>query len=310
MDDVDVRIMRELAQGRHEGLAWGEIDPSYREIARNIGVSRETVRDRVEKMSSTGFLRVFPVQVNPSLLGLKMGALSIDVPQTVQKAELVKQLSLVEGMVLVVTHISGMLGLSFYYEDDNALEKKISLIVGISGGKLWQFTVQQIPPCNVALSPKDWQVVSALQHRRKRSPGKIAGELGMSVRTLRRRTKRMIDGMAISTLVSSGERAMSGGVIGNLQVEYSSAGMRPDAERTLLRELDSHLIFAGLWASFSLFTLVLPSIPASSEVLEKVRRAEGVSRARLDLIEERVELYSALTECVDRKLKSITANAM
>jgi DNA-binding Lrp family transcriptional regulator len=309
LDELDIRIVRELAQGRHEGLAWGEINPSYREIGMKLGVSRETVRDRVEKMSRSGFLKVFPIQVNPSLLGLKLGALAVDVPNTTRKVELLEELSLVDGMVLVVTHVGGMIGMSFYYEDEKARDKKIRLIVSISGGKMWKFTAQQVPRCGIVLSPRDWQIVAALQRRKMRATSKIAAELGVSVRTLKRRTKRMIDGMAISTIVSTAEGFMGAGVIGNLQVEYSSAKARPETERDLLHELDSRLIFAGLWESFSLFTLVLPSIPAASQILEKVRRAKGVAQARLDLIEERVEVYSTLMECVERKLKNSTPRA-
>ncbi len=237
MDELDIRILRELTHGRNVGLAWGEINPSYRGIGTKLGVSRETVRERAEKLSRSGFLKVFPVQVNPALLGLAMGALSVDPPQTAQKAELVEELSLIEGMLLVATHVSGMIGLSFYYEDERTLGKKIDLIARICGATKLKFTAIPYPPCSIALSTRDWQIVAALQRRRMRSAREIAKELGMSARTLKRRTKRMIDGMAISTIVSSETGALRGGVIGNLQVEYSSAKTRPETDRRMLEEL-------------------------------------------------------------------------
>jgi DNA-binding Lrp family transcriptional regulator len=303
LDELDIRIVRELTQGRHVGLAWGEINPSYGRIGKKLGVSRETVRDRVEKMSNSGFLKVFPVQVNPSLLGLGVGCISVDIPQTGRKVELIDELSLLEGMILIATHVGTLIGLSFYYEDERSLQKKISLITRICGATKLKFTVQPIPRPSVELSAKDWQIVAALQRGRMRPSGEIAAELGISAKTLQRRTKRMIEGMAISTMVSSAEGAFKGGVIGNLQVEYTSPRTRPQTEGGLLQQLDRQLIYAGLWTSFSLFTLVLASIPEASEILEAVRGTKGVSHARLDLIEERVELYSTLQELVERKLK-------
>ena len=304
MDELDIRIVRELTHGRNVGLAWGELNPSYGGIGTKLGVSRETVRERVEKMSKSGFLKVFPVQVNPALFGLKMGALSVDLPQAAQKTKLLKELSLLDGVILVATHLSGMIGVSFYYEDERALEKKISLIASICGAVKTRFTTIPFPPCSVALSARDWQIVAALQRRRIGPAGEIARELGISTRTLKRRTKRMIDGMAISTIVSSDSGALRGGVIGNLQVEYNSPKTRPETDRRLLQELDRQIIYFGLWSGFGLFTLVLPSIRAVAEVLDKVRVTKGVAQARLDLIEERVEVYSTLSEPVERRTQS------
>jgi len=304
LDELDIRIVRELTQGGNVGLAWGEISPSYSRIGTKLGVSRETVRERVEKMSRSGFLKAFPIQVNPTLLGLKIGALSVDLPPTAQKARILEELSLVDGMILVATHVSSMVGVSFYYEDERALEKKISLISRICGATRTRFTTVPIPPCSLVLSMRDWEIVAALQRRRTRPAGEIAKELGISKRTLKRRTKRMIDGMAISTLVSSEIGALSGGIMGNLQVDYNSAKTRPETDGRLLQQLDHSMIYAGLWPGFALFTLVLPNIRSASEILNKVRMTKGVAQARLDLIEERVEVYSTLNEPVERRIRS------
>lgn len=304
LDALDIRIVRELTHGSHPGLAWGEISPSYGSLARKLGVSRDTVRKRLEKMSKTNFLRVFPVQVNPTLLGLKMGALSLDVPAG-SESGLIDKVSLVENVILIARHVGGMVGLTFYYSDDAAMRKKVQLIKRICGATATRFTEIPFPRCGVRLSPLDWKILAALQRRRSERVGEIARALGISSRTLRRRTKRMIDGMAIGTLVSSDVRALQGGVICNVQVEYSPRADRAETDGLLLRELDPHLIYAGLWTDFSLFTVVLGSVPESSEVLEGVKRLKGIANARLDIIEERAEVYSTLSEQVERRLKGL-----
>jgi DNA-binding Lrp family transcriptional regulator len=305
LDELDIRIQRELTQGTQVGLAWGEINPSYRLLGKRLGVSRETIRKRVEEMSRSGFLRVFPVQVNPALLGLRMGALSVETPGGGSRVELRDKLALIDGMLIIADHVGGLLGLIFYYEDERSLEKKIQLISRICSATRYKFTSIPYPRCSVALTPGDWKIVAALQRRRVRRPTEIARELGISTRTLKRRTKRMIDGMAISTILSNDARALKGAVIGNLHVEHSPEQDRGETDRGLVRELDGRLMYVGLWTEFSLFTVILPSIPAASELLEKVRRTRGVATARLDLIEERIEVYSTLRERVEKKLEDI-----
>lgn len=305
MDELDIRILRELTQGGHEGLAWGEIDPSYRALSRKLGASVGTVRDRVVKMSSSGFLKVFPIQVNPALLGLYMGSLAVDVPHTSPKKELLEKLVLIDGMLIVATHVGTLIGLIFYYEDEKELERKIKLVEKVCGATGMKFTKIPYPRCSIKLSKRDWEVIRALQAVSPRSARFLSKRLGISARTLKRRTKRLIDGMAVSTILSIEAHALNTGVIGNILVTYNRKDVRADADRELLRALDSRLLFVGLWTDFSLFTAVLPSIHAASETLETVKNVGGVASARLDLMHDRVEVYSTLSEAVERKLKSV-----
>lgn len=307
MDEFDIKILRELTHGSHEGLAWGEIAPSYRTLGMKLGISRDAVRTRLERMSKTGFIRVFPVQVNPTLLGLKMGAVELDVPSDFPKGGLVAKISLIDGVILIARHVGGLVGLTFYYADEDDRDRKIKLVEAICGAAKARFTEIPFPPCNVKLSSNDWKILATLQRRRTETAGEIARELGVSSRTLKRRTKRMIDGMAMATLVSSDVSALRGAVIGNLQVRYSPNSSRPETDRALLDGLDRCLVYAGLWTDFSLFTLVLSSIPEASEILEMVKRTKGVANARLDLIDERIEVYSTLRTQVERKLSYMIA---
>ncbi|MDG6925004.1 MAG: AsnC family transcriptional regulator [Nitrososphaerota archaeon] len=303
LDELDVRIIRELTHSNHEGIAWGELSPSYAMIAKKLACSRATIRERVERMLESGFLRTFPVQVNPSLLGLMMGAMSVDVPPAAVKEEIVRRLSLVEGMLVIATHVGSLIGLVFYYESESDLQKKGELIASLCDATSLRWTPMPYPRATVELSRRDWQIVSALQRAWPRPPEAIARELGVSTRTLRRRTKRMVEGMAISTVVSADLGAMRGGVVANLEVNHDAGTPRAVTDAALQADLEHYTIYAGLWAEYSMLTLVLPSITEGLKVLGKVRRVKGVSSARLDLLEDRVEFYSTLREKVERRLR-------
>jgi hypothetical protein len=96
-------------------------------------------------------------------------------------------------------------------------------------------------------------------------------------------------------------------VIANLEVTYVAGADRERTGEDLIRQLDSCLFYIGLWTSYSLLRLILPSIHAGSELLERVRRTRGVAGARLDFLQDRTEVYSTLREGVQRRLRDAPA---
>jgi len=310
LDRLDVKLVRELSQGRNVGLVWGDINPAYREMANRLGVSKETVRDRVEKMRSSGVLKVFPIQVNPELLGLDLGALLVDVPATASRRDLLGKLTLLEGILLTVSHVGSSIGMIFYYEDEPSLKKKIELISKICGATAADFTTIPHPHCTASLSTMDWKIVSALQKGRSGRASRISAELGISERTLRRRLKRLVDGWAVSTLISTDVAPLRGMVVANLMIHYTSQKLRQEADTRLLNDLDEYTFFPGLWTDYSVYSLFLPSIPEANRVLERAKETPGVKTARIELVEERMETYDALREQVERKLRPIQSSKL
>lgn len=305
MDSLDVKLVRELSQGRNVGLVWGDINPAYSEIAHRLGVSRETVRDRLEKMLSSGVLRVFPIQVNPELLGLTMGAVTVDFPKSVSREDLLQKLSLLEGVLLIVSHVGSSVGIIFYYEDEASRRKKVELISRICSATATDSTPIPYPHCSISPSRLDWEIVSALQQDRTAPASRISSGLGISEKTLRRRLKRLVAGWAISTVISTDIDPLRGKVVANLIVHYKSSKLRPAADKGLLKDLNEYLFFPGLWTGYSVYSLFLPSIPEAVRVLERTKETPGIESARIELVERRVETYDILREQVERKLRTI-----
>jgi DNA-binding Lrp family transcriptional regulator len=300
LDTLDVKILRELAQGRNLGLIWGDINPSLKDIASKLGVSRDTIRDRRLKLGESGLLKSAPIQANPCLLELSAGALSIDVDPDSDPGAMQK-LQLVDGILVLQSHVGGLLGVVFYYQDES-LQKKANLITSICDAKKAEFTRIPFPPCNLRLSRLDWEIVSALQNSTRETQSGIPSSLGISEKTLRRHLKRLVDGWAISRMLSVDVSRLRGAVLASLMVHYS-VGQRVEVDHHLIQQLDEFLFFPGLWSSYSVYTLLLPSISEADAVLERTRSTKGIRAARIDLIKDHVELYGTLTEQVQSKLE-------
>ncbi|MDX6535018.1 MAG: Lrp/AsnC family transcriptional regulator, regulator for asnA, asnC and gidA [Gaiellales bacterium] len=124
LDSVDRAILEGLQDdGRR----------SYRQIARDVGVSEGTVRTRVRRLEDAGVLRVIAF-VDPSRLGNSVLALVFVRVSTAQHGAVVKALAELPE----ATYVSSLVGRADVYiqiicRDNEALWKLVSEIRSLSG---------------------------------------------------------------------------------------------------------------------------------------------------------------------------------
>ena len=302
LDNLDKLILREVCQGSVERLVWPDFRLSSRAIGRKLGAPSGTVRDRLSKWSKSGFLKSPALWLNPNIFGLHLGMLALDASPTIPKAELVKKLMMVEDVTVIVTHAGNFVGVAFYYANDRSLERKIGLISALCGAKDSKFTETPYPQCSLKLTRTDWRVIASLGKDVTRPYATIARELNLSARTVKRRVSNLVGGGAITAVASTNIAALTNEIFADLVVEYGDSNVRGDVDRNLLLILDPYLYFAGPGVNYSLFVLNLPNIKSSTDIAERVGRLRGVKSARMEIMEERIELYGALLSHVEEKL--------
>jgi DNA-binding Lrp family transcriptional regulator len=302
LDNLDKLILREVCQGSVERLVWPDFRLSARAIGRKLGIPGGTVRDRLIKWSKSGFLKKPVLWLNPSLFDLHMGMLALDASPAIPKTEIVKRLKLVDDVAVIVTHADNYLGIAFYYADKESLEKKLGVISALCEARDSKFTETPYPQCSLKLAKTDWRVIASLSKDVTRPYSAIAKELNLSARTVKRRVTSLVGGSAITAVASTSVTALENELFADLVVEYNDRIDRADVDRTLLLTLEPYVFSAGPGVRYSLFVLNPPNVKSCTEVLERVRRINGVKSARLDLMEERVELYGALHAHVEKKL--------
>jgi len=127
------------------------MSPSNREVSRKLGVPPATVRYRLNRMYSAGIIKGSSVFPNPNLLGLKMGAYTFDVPQRQDKNEIVRRLSQVEGAFSIHNFIGSLVWVTFLYDDETILERKLEQFKEAAGAQ-GAFSHVPFPPCTVTLT--------------------------------------------------------------------------------------------------------------------------------------------------------------
>jgi DNA-binding Lrp family transcriptional regulator len=301
MDELDVRILRELTQASTVLPARPGLRASYRNIARGLAVSPGTVRNRVNRMYSSGVLTGSSVYANPNLLGLDAGAYALEVSPQRPKREVVDRLRNLEGVFFIQNFRGSFVGIAFVYEGEAARAAKLAAINRIAGAETGAFSRVVYPPCGTTLSRSEWRLVSRLVRRGFRTYAVLARELGVSVRTLKRRISKLVTTRAILSTPTMDYRALTGCVPADLMVVFGSPDTRPEAEREVFRLVGGWMIYAGVWADFGLYSLLLPRVSTMTEIADRVPHIRGVSTSRIELVDEHIDRVDALQEYVDRQ---------
>lgn len=309
MDRLDVRIIRGFMQGHPLHTIYPSrpsIRPGFRALSQELAVSESTVRDRFQKLS--GFLAGWSLMLNPGLVGEKIGALELEIPEGASKDEILERLRLVEEVFLIVRFSGPRAAVAFFYPDDVPLERRAAGLVRIAGCRGSGVTEVPSPRCVLRLSRTDLQVIASRQEDATKSDRRVADELGISSRTVKRRFTRLVEAGAILPVFSLHVDALEGCVYSDLHVEYQDARNRDSTETELLSLLEDSMIFNGHFVDFSVFNLILPNIPSARAVLDRAKRLRGVRLAWIDFVEQQLESYGVFREKVKRQLTLMTAH--
>ena len=92
MDGLDLKIFRELAHDRARSPFQTDIRRSYATISTKLSIDEDTIRNRLDKLYQTGFLKGWRVLLNPNIVGLKISQVWVEIPPQVSKEDAIKRL--------------------------------------------------------------------------------------------------------------------------------------------------------------------------------------------------------------------------
>lgn len=299
LDRLDVHILRALLQGHPIQPFRRDVKVSHRGLARNLSVSEGTIRNRIGKMVSSGILSGSSVMVNPSLLGLCMGAYGLDVSPSLRKQDIIDRLKLIDGVFGIQDHHGTHLGILFLYEEAD-LQKRVSLFLKSSEGSEGNFGQFVFPPCTSTLSRGDWKLLARLSIGPFRNYGQLSRELGVSVRTLKEKISRMLNSNIIFTLPIISLKAIKNSVPADLEVTFDRTAK---AQPNILQLVEDYAFYIGMSMSgFLLCDLILPNAATATEILDKVKKTHGVSNARMEFVDEHHSQHEVFAKYLQRHI--------
>lgn len=91
-----------------------------------------------------------------------------------------------------------------------------------------------------------------------------------------------------------------------MDVTFREERVRGSIESRILSLVEDELVCVGHHERITEFNLIFANIPMAEETLSKVRGMAGVSSARIDFVEERIELYGAAVEKVRQRIATMS----
>ncbi len=308
LDLLDIRLLREILQGRTAFPLSPDFRKSFRMIARTIGIDEETVRRRVKRLEQIGFVTGWDVILNPSVLGMGESVVVFDVPPETSKAELVARLRLVPGVWLIVNFYGSFLGIVFRYEGDAEKKRIVALAQTLSNAPGIILGETAWPPCTTKLAKMDWEIIASLCRNPRKSYTEVSQDLAISSRTVQRRLERLIGKAVLFSLAAIDPKALDGTLLANLTLGCNRSEASEVRGRVVARldELIWHVFLTIPTTENALqytnFNLGLPNISKAHEISEWARTQAGVKVCRLDFCEEYITLFDTIDEPLQRKL--------
>jgi DNA-binding Lrp family transcriptional regulator len=193
LDSLDLALIRGLHRDALDPAKG--IDPlvSAGQLAEKQGLSRSTVRARMDSWRQTGFLARIITIPNPGLLGARLIGLMVSFDDPDAKDALLQSLEL--GIdVFSVTEIGSFLWIVFVERYSGALsrwETYLSRLVSIHPAS--QFVPISLPPYQGDPSRLDWRLIATIRSDEFLGIGEIAETIRINPRTVSRHYRNLID---------------------------------------------------------------------------------------------------------------------
>ncbi len=277
-----MRILREILTG--DGDYFRSDRTALDNIARRLGIHRNTVSERVRRMETNGFMLPLTVDVEPGAVGLVAVAASLDVPLERRNDATREALFALDGVWGILTFLDAWQVL-LYAPDEATARARIAEACAAADATLFEVeanSARDYPDIRpVELSPLDIRIIGALL-RNARAPFRdMAAGLGVTAKTVERRYRRLMR-EGVVTMMISGWAGASGLAIGELRAELpDDPAERATGIAELTHLLPNYVLRVLRPRGLVHFALYAPSTSELDDVAMRVRMVPQVRRVGL-----------------------------
>ncbi|MDA4127186.1 MAG: Lrp/AsnC family transcriptional regulator [Thaumarchaeota archaeon] len=244
--------------------------PAY--LATRLGVDSKTVKAHLAGMERTGFIRFYQVYPNFSHLGIEGSAYLFQSPEEDRRAELIQEIELVEGILEVHNFLGPSICVDLSYSSVPNLDNKLRRLCELTGDSTpVPFYERFMPEVKRPLSKLDWRILKALRYRARRPLREAAAEIGVNLKTFRRRFERMAQEGSFFITPALDPSKAPGLVLFELLV-YTT----PDADRSTIQRIlsvtDDHYVYHYVPSMQRLGNFDILAFAETTGEIEQLRR--------------------------------------
>lgn len=282
MDATDIRIVREMGLRPYGAKPRDPEAVREAEIARRLAVDVKTVKARVDRMREAGFLRGYQIVPNLRHLGLAAAGYLYRIADPDAKREALAHVGKTEALLEIHDFLGAHACVDVAFRNADELAGKLRAIGEITGDRAPErFYDRVLPTVPHALSPLDWRIIAALRGRADRPLAEVATEVGVTLKTVRRRFDRMAAEGSFFVVPMLDPARATGLLLFELLV-YTIPDAPASTQAQVLAALDENYVYHYAPASRSLgnFDVLLfgESVAEVDRLREAARRVPGVAR--------------------------------
>ncbi len=274
VDELDITILREMYRGRAVNFAG--IDPRLNatRVAKALRIGRARVAARLRSWKTSGFLPGYEVWLNPSLLGWEGGSVDIRVDHHRSKPELLRRLSLVDGVVSSMEVTGEWISAGVVGSDAASIERRVALIRSFPGVvEVTEPVPWDVPHPTRPITSLDLRIVRALRENPDANLTQVAARVGVSTRTMTRRYSDLVEDWSVWYMPLFDFRALARTVL-TLSVTARDPSTRHEIARRIRDQYPMSLEFTTQRAgprfpAPMLFVFVILPSSAGAEELER-----------------------------------------
>jgi len=297
-ENLSVRILKELTS---PGSFQWNFRESYAKLATRLGVDKETVRLAVKKAIGSQIVVGWRLVINPHFFGMQLAGFQLEVSTSRDKEEVISQLRLVDGLLLILDFHGPGLRIATYYENESALLRKVELIKTICGfAEQVPYWTTQMPRPRVKLRTIDWKIISLIRKDPRRDVSEISEKVRVSSRTVNRRLRMMIE-EKVAYLIPLRNVRKSRGVVACFLIYCSE-----EEKQEVLAEMESR----GKAIDFSytsvkylyILSILLDNLSESEDLLAWLKSRKTIRGVRMEIMKDFLFLDDWLDEMVTRQI--------
>jgi DNA-binding Lrp family transcriptional regulator len=309
VDVLDVKILRELIIEEPSLTLQPDIRRSFDAIAKKLGVAEDTVRKRVNRFGKDGIIRGWRVGLNPNVFGYQTSYLFFELGSPAEKERVLSKLREVSGVLWVNDYMGGFAGVLLAYKDEADMERKLRPFPEIRNSKSLTRVNNRFPATNVTLLSVDRRIIGAIRRDPRKSFEKIAGELGISARTARRRLQRMTRERALFIFPDIDIERIVGSVVITLGVSYLDRRNKREIEGEIMSRFGDYYVFTPPPAQeYTAYSFVLPNLVWMEQMRIWVGALPGVKDVSIrPLLAFYNQLAESFQQEIERKAETGTA---
>lgn len=270
-------------------------------LARDLGVSVETIRRRLARLRACGALQGRDIWPNLRHFGLEACSLHLEVPIHRAAPDWMK----VPGVFAAYALVGDEVCVDAYYRDQGERDDLVRHLQALTGSPAAPMLDFPLPAVRRIPTNLDWRIIQALRGDADRSLPEVAQTLGVHPRTIRRRLDRLLEEGCVDLVGNFDPGAMEGQLLAYFLVHFHAGASRSDAQ-AVLASLSSRWVSQWSPPGGGVAHLVTVAVASSLRDVEEMRRQveslAGVREVRSRLLQGATGSTAWIDEAIAAKV--------